>query len=58
MSSVTSSAPVIESKSAKKRRAKGSTSSPAPVESADVKVNGTVDTDVDGESPYLKELQK
>lgn len=55
MSSVASSTPVIESKSAKKRRAKGSTSSPAPVENADVKVNGSAD---DNESSYLKELQK
>lgn len=56
MSSVTSSTPVMESKSAKKRKAKGNTASPAPVDSADVKVNGTAE--VEGDSNYLKELQK
>jgi hypothetical protein len=56
MSSVTSSTPVMESKSAKKRKTKGNASSPAPVETTDVKVNGT--TEADGDSHYLKELQK
>lgn len=49
---------VDNTKSAKKRRAKGSTATPPPRAETpvDVKVNGHVD--VDGENPHIKETQK
>lgn len=58
--SVTSSTPIVESKSAKKRKAKGqgNSATPPPAEtSTDNKVNGTGEHD-DGSSALVKEIQK
>lgn len=55
MSSVTSSTPVLDNKSAKKRKAKGTSATPPPAEPTNV--NGTADHD-DGSSLLMKELQK
>lgn len=57
--STISSTPVLESKSAKKRKAKvnSATTLPPAETSTDAKVNGTTDHEAEG-SPYLRELQK
>jgi len=48
---------MADNKSAKKRKAKPASATPPPAEtSAEAKVNGH--TESDGDSPYLKELQK
>jgi len=48
---------MADNKSAKKRKAKTTSATPPPPEaSTEVKVNGH--TEDEGESPYLKELQK
>jgi len=55
--SETSSVRMADNKSAKKRKAKPASATPPPAEtSAEAKVNGH--TESDGDSPYLKELQK
>lgn len=53
--SVTSSTPVLDNKSAKKRKAKGSSATPPPAEPTHV--NGTAERD-DGSSALMKEIQK
>ena len=55
--SETSSVRMADTKSAKKRKAKAPSATPPPAEtSTEVKVNGHAEDD--GDSPYVKELQK
>ena len=57
--STTSSTPVLESKTARKRKAKTESISPLPVNgSAETKVNGSVEEDSSTDSHYMKELAK